>query len=248
MIDVETRDGICAIRMNRPEKKNALTGAMYDAMAQALEDADEDTDVRCSLILGVPGAFSAGNDIGDFLAVAMSGEGLGGAVIRFLKAIAGSQKPVVAAVDGLAIGVGATMLLHCDMVFASPRSVLKTPFLDLGLVPEAASSLLAPGLMGHARAFELLCLGAAFDASRAREAGIVNHVVEEGQLEQTARECAQAIAAKPVEAMAAARHLLRGNREAVFARIDEEAEAFRQRLASDEARRAFQAFMNRGKG
>jgi enoyl-CoA hydratase/carnithine racemase len=247
MIDVETSGGIRTIRMNRPDKKNALTSSMYDAMAEALEQADVSDDVRVSLICGVPGAFSAGNDIGDFLSVAMTGEGLGTAVIRFLKAISASKKPVVAAVDGLAIGVGTTMLMHCDMVFASPRSTFKTPFLDLGLVPEAASSLIAPGLMGHARAFELLCLGTAFDAQRAREAGIVNHVVDEATLEDEARACAAAIAAKPAEALAIARKLIRGDVAAVHARIDEEAEAFRERLGSDEAKAAFQAFMSRGK-
>ena len=248
MIDVEIRDGVQSIRMNRPEKKNALTRAMYDAMADALQAADASTDIRVSLISGVPGAFSAGNDIGDFLQVAMTGQGLGAPVIRFLKAIAGSKTPVVAAVDGLAIGVGTTMLLHCDMVFCTPRSSFRTPFLDLGLVPEAASSLLAPGLMGHARAFELLCLGAAFDAARAREAGIVNHVVAEDALEAQAMACAQAIAAKPAEALAIARGLMRGDTAAVLARIDAEAEAFRDRLGSDEAKAAFQAFMSRGKG
>lgn len=247
MIDVETAAGVQTIRMNRPEKKNALNSAMYDAMAEALEQGDERDDIRVSLICGVPGAFSAGNDIADFLSVAMTGEGLGNAVIRFLKAVSGTRKPIVAAVDGLAIGVGTTMLMHCDMVFASPRSLFKTPFLDLGLVPEAASSLVAPRLMGHARAFELLCLGEAFDATRAREAGFVNHVVGEDELEEKARAAAEAIAAKPAEAMRIARALMRGSVEEVHARIDEEAAAFRERLESEEARAAFQAFMNKAR-
>ncbi|PTW62165.1 enoyl-CoA hydratase/carnithine racemase [Breoghania corrubedonensis] len=248
MIRTETNNGIRTIRMDRPEKKNALTGTMYEAMAEALEDADMAEDVRVSLILGGPGAFTAGNDIADFMKVAETGQGLGTEVIRFLKAIAASQKPVLAAVDGLAIGVGATMLMHCDMVFASPRATIRTPFLDLGLVPEAASTLLAPAIMGPQRAFELLCLGAPLDAEAAFRAGLVNHVVEEGALEETALAAARTIAAKPPAALAIARRFLRGDREAIIARIDEESAAFRARLQSDEARAAFAAFMARSKG
>lgn len=245
MIHVETADGIRTIRMDRPEKKNALTAPMYAAMADALEEAEGREDVRVSLIVGAPGAFTAGNDLNDFLKVAETGEGLGTDVIRFLKAVAGSGKPVVAAVDGSAIGVGTTMLMHCDMVFATPRSLFRTPFLDLGLVPEAASSLLAPRLMGQQRAFELLCLGAPFGAEAARDAGLVNHVVAEDSLNDAARECARTIAAKPPAALAIARRLMRGDRTEVLARIDEESAAFRARLTSPEARAAFQAFMAR---
>ena len=251
MIRIETKDGVRTIRMDRPDKKNALTATMYEEMAEALEGADTADDVRVSLILGSPGAFTAGNDIADFLKVAETGEGLGTEVLRFLKALAGGEKPVLAAVDGLAIGVGATMLFHCDMVFATPRSVFRTPFLDLGLVPEAASTLLAPAVMGPQRAFELLCLGAAFDAQTAHRAGLVNHLVGEGAdesaVETAAMEAASTLAAKPPAALALARRFLRGDRAAILERIDAESAAFRARLKSDEARAAFAAFMARNK-
>ena len=247
MIRIQLNEMVRTIRMDRPEKKNALTREMYDQMAEALEDANTNDDVRVSMILGGSGAFTAGNDIADFLKFAQTGEGLGTEVIRFLKAIACSQKPVIAVVDGLAIGVGVTMLFHCDMVFATPRSQLKTPFLDLGLVPEAGSSLLAPALMGYQRAFEMLCLGAPFDAEAASRAGLVNHVVGEDVIEETAMEAARLLASKPPEAMALARNFMRGDRTAVMERLEAESAAFRARLRSEEAQSAFAAFMARGK-
>ncbi|WP_321499089.1 crotonase/enoyl-CoA hydratase family protein [Breoghania sp.] len=233
--------------MDRPEKKNALTRVMYDQMAEALEDANTNDDVRVSMILGGPGAFTAGNDIADFLKFAQTGEGLGMEVIRFLKAIACSQKPVIAVVDGLAIGVGVTMLFHCDMVFATPRSQLKTPFLDLGLVPEAGSSLLAPALMGYQRAFEMLCLGVPFDADAAWRAGLVNHIVGEDVIEETAMQAVRLLASKPQEALALARNFMRGDRTAVTERLEAESAAFRVRLRSEEAQAALSAFMARSK-
>ncbi|WP_319772974.1 crotonase/enoyl-CoA hydratase family protein [Breoghania sp.] len=247
MIRIQLNEMVRTIRMDRPEKKNALTREMYDQMAEALEDANTNDDVRVSMILGGSGAFTAGNDIADFLKFAQTGEGLGTEVIRFLKAIACSRKPVIAVVDGLAIGVGVTMLFHCDMVFATPRSQLKTPFLDLGLVPEAGSSLLAPALMGYQRAFEMLCLGVPFDAEAAWRAGLVNHVVGEDVIEETAMEAARLLASKPPEAMALARNFMRGDRTAVMERLEAESAAFRARLRSEEAQSAFAAFMARGK-
>src|SRR5262249_21035047 len=146
---------IRTIRMNRPDKKNALTLAMYDHMAEAIETAGSETGVRCILIAGARGAFCAGNDIGDFVTIAQGGA-LGQPILRFLHALARSEVPLVAAVSGTAVGVGTTMLLHCDHVVAADDAKLSTPFVALGLVPEAASSLIAPHLMGHARAFSLL--------------------------------------------------------------------------------------------
>lgn len=241
-VEINTEGGVRVVRMTRGEKKNAITGAMYTAMAEALETGNGDAAVRAILFLGVPGAFSAGNDIADFLAMSSGGE-LGAPIIRFLKALARSEKPMVAGVDGLAIGIGTTLLLHCDLVYASPGSVFRTPFVDLGLVPENASSLLAPRLMGHQRAFELLCLGAPFTADKALGAGFVNEIVEAEDLEEKARTMAAMLAAKPVEAMAIARRLVKGAPDDVLARIDEEAVAFRDRLASPEARAAFMAFL-----
>ena len=241
-VEIVTEGGVRSVRMTRGEKKNAITGAMYTAMAEALETGNGDAAVRAILFLGVPGAFSAGNDIADFLAMSSGGE-LGAPIIRFLKALARSEKPMVAGVDGLAIGIGTTLLLHCDLVYASPGSVFRTPFVDLGLVPENASSLLAPRLMGHQRAFELLCLGAPFTADKAHGAGFVNEIVEAEDLEEKARTMAATLAGKPVEAMAIARRLVKGAPDDVLARIDEEAVAFRERLASPEARAAFMAFL-----
>ena len=161
-----TTGPIRTVRMNRPDKKNALTAAMYQAMAVALESANVHKDIRCVVIAGAPGAFSAGNDLAEFAQAASSGEGLGTPVIRFLHALARSERPLVAAVQGLAVGVGTTMLLHCDHVVAGTDARFSTPFVNLGLVPEAASSLLAPRLMGHRRAFELLVMGRPLDRRR----------------------------------------------------------------------------------
>ncbi len=246
-----SRDGaVSVVRMNRPDKKNALTADMYDALADALLAGEADEAVAVHLLLGGPGAFSAGNDLEEFLVAARTGV-LGREVIRFLKTLAGLGKPLVCGVDGLAIGVGTTLLLHADLVVASDRSVFRTPFLDLGLVPEAASSLLAPRLMGHHAAFELLCLGAPFDAARAASAGFVNRVVTAEAVEPTAFDWARALAGKPRGALAAARALLRSGsvttRDEVGARIDEEAAEFGRRLTSPEAAAAFAAFLSKKK-
>ncbi len=243
MISKALEEGVSTLRMNRAEKKNALTGEMYTVMAEALEDGNTDDAVRCHLICGQPGVFTAGNDIADFMKYAAGGDLSGTPVVRFLRALARNEKPLVAAVDGLAIGVGTTLLMHCDMVFATEGAIFKTPFVDLGLVPEAGSSLLGPQLMGHARAFELLCLGETFDARRAEHAGLVNHVVED--VEAAALACAKAIAAKPPQAMAIARRLLRGDRTQLNAVVEEEAAIFGQRLSAPETMAAFQAFMSK---
>ncbi|GGE92686.1 crotonase/enoyl-CoA hydratase family protein [Stappia taiwanensis] len=246
MIEIETAGGVQVLRLNRPAKKNALTGEMYTALSEALERGNDDPDIRAHLLCGVPGAFTAGNDIADFLQYAMGDGGMADApVVRFLRALARCETPLVAAVDGLAIGVGTTLLFHCDMVYASPRALFKTPFLDLGLVPEAGASLLAPQRMGHGRAFELLCLGEGFDPVRAKAAGLVNHIVAEEAIELEALQCAKAIAAKPAEAMALSRRLLIGDRTVLHTRMKEEIELFAQRLRSEEAKAAFTAFMAR---
>jgi enoyl-CoA hydratase/carnithine racemase len=232
------------IRMNRPDKKNALTLAMYDAMAAAIEEADTADGVRCVLIAGAPDVFCAGNDLNDFVTMARSG-GLGTPIIRFLHALARCRKPLVAAVGGAAVGVGATMLLHCDQVIATDSAVLLTPFVSLGLLPEAGSSLIAPRLMGHARAFSLLVMGKPLTAAEAKDAGIVNQVVAAGDLDAQALNVARDIAALPAESVTAARHLMRGSVEEIVARIDEEAGAFKARLSSPEAQKALAMFLSR---
>jgi len=181
-IVVERHGAVQSIRMNRPEKKNALTSAMYAAMAEALKAGEADHAVAVHVLFGVPGAFTAGNDLEDFARAAATGN-LGLQVLDFLMALANLEKPIVCGVDGLAIGIGTTALLHADLVYASDRSLFRTPFLDLGLVPEGASSLLAPRLMGHPLAFELLCLGNGFDAPRAASVGMVNRVVGADEVE-----------------------------------------------------------------
>ena len=232
------------LRMNRADKKNALTAAMYDAMAAAIEDAGKNAEIRCVLITGTADTFCAGNDIGDFLK-ASDGGGLGAEVLRFLYALARYDRPLVAAVRGNAVGIGTTMLMHCDHVVAACDVRFSTPFVGLGLVPEAASSLIAPRLMGQARAFSLLVMGRALDAEAAKAAGLVNTVVPSDQVEAEAMKAAREIAALPPLSVLASRRLMRGSPDEIVARIDEEATQFKIRLQSAEARAAFQAFLNR---
>ncbi len=234
---------ILSVRLDRPDKKNALDQPMYRALTQALTEAAAPS-IRVILLSGAPGAFCAGNDIGDFLRYAQTGEGLED-TFAFMTALGTLDTPIVAAVDGLAIGIGATLMFHCDLAFATPRSVFRTPFLDLGVVPEAGSSLLAPLYMGQRNAFDLLVAGAAFDAAAAERTGLISRVVGEDALEATARQAAERLAAKPPEALAIARRLLRGDPAALQARITQELALFEERLRSREAREAFAAFMAR---
>ncbi len=244
---VVTDDGaVRTIQINRPEKKNALTSAMYDVMAEAIETANGASPIRCVLIKGVPGAFSAGNDLQDFLKAAMGG-GLGGAVLRFLHALARAERPLVAAVQGVAVGIGTTLCLHCDYVVAAPDARFSTPFVGLGLVPEAASSLIAPRLMGQRRAFALLVMGQPLDGAEAKAAGLANAVVPADQVDAEGLKAAQTIAALPPEGVAISRRMMRGSPDEIIARIDQEAAAFKDRLQSPEARAAFEAFFARKK-
>ncbi|OQM74945.1 crotonase/enoyl-CoA hydratase family protein [Manganibacter manganicus] len=243
---VERRGAAQIVRMNRPDKKNALTGAMYAAMSVALAAGEADEAVRVHVFFGVPGAFSAGNDLGDFLDIANGDDG-GSEVWDFLLALAQLRKPVISGVDGIAVGIGTTLNLHCDLTFATQRTVFLTPFVDLGLLPEAGSSLIVPRLLGPQRAFALLALGEGLSATDAKAAGLIYDVVAEDALEETVMAAAERIAAKPQEALRMARELIRGPRDAVVARIGEETARFRERLKSDEARAALRAFMERKK-
>jgi enoyl-CoA hydratase/carnithine racemase len=233
------------IRLNRPEKKNALTQPMYAAITATLRDAAANAVIRCIMVAGSPGAFCAGSDIGDFQKRAEGG--LEPVTIDFLHALARNPKPLVAAVDGIAVGIGTTMLLHCDYVVASENARFSTPFTRLGLIPEAASSLLAPLRMGYGRAFAMLVMGRPMTAAQAKDAGLINDVVEIAAVEATARLAAEEIAALPPGAIAAARRLLRGDLDDVGKRIDTEAALFQERLKSDEARAAFAAFFARNR-
>jgi len=237
--------GIRTIRINRPDKKNALTLAMYEAMIKALDGANADDGVRCVLIAGVPGAFSAGNDLSDFLAAATGDGGLNRAALRFLPALVNCHKPMVAAVSGVAVGIGTTMLLHCDFVVAGTDAFFSTPFVGLGLIPEAGSTLVAPRLMGHRRAFEFLVMGHPLNATHALEFGIANLVVDPQDVDGEALKAAREIAALPAGAVAAARALMRGKPEEVQSHIDQESRIFSERLRSPEAKAAFEAFFAR---
>jgi enoyl-CoA hydratase/carnithine racemase len=242
---VSDAGGIRTIRMNRPDKRNALTLAMYEAMTVALESANANDAVRCVLIVGVPGAFSAGNDLADFLNAAQSSGGLNRAALRFLPALVRCGKPLVAAVSGVAVGIGTTMLLHCDFVVAGTDARFSTPFVSLGLVPEAASSLLAPLLMGHRRAFEFLVMGRPLNATHAKDFGIANMVVAPQDVDAEALKAAREIAALPPGAVALSRGLMRGATDELLARIDQEAKIFSECLHSPEAKAAFEAFFAR---
>lgn len=240
-----TDDGpIRTIQMNRPDKKNALTTEMYEAMAEGIRSAGASAAIRCVVIKGVPGAFCAGNDLHEFLAVARGGQhGIGGRML--INALVRSERPLVAAVGGIAVGIGTTMCLHCDHVVASSDARFSTPFASLGLVPEAGSSLLAPRLMGYQRAFSLLGMARPLDAAAAQAAGLVNTVIAADQLEAASMQAAREIAALPPQAVAETRRLLRGSADDVLARIDEELTVFGARLKSDEARAALECFINR---
>jgi enoyl-CoA hydratase/carnithine racemase len=242
LIEQTTTDGVRILRMNRPDKKNALTAAMYATLAEALAETDRDPAIGARLILGVPGAFSAGNDINDFAAFAMKGN-LGTEVLAFLRALAMSEKPIVGAADGIAVGVGTTMLLHCDHVILSDRTKLSTPFVNLALVPEAGSSLIAPRMMGQVRAFEMLVMGRPVSPQAAVQAGLANAVVAPDALEAAGLAAAKEIAAKPREAVRLSRRLLRGDPDELLKRIDDEALLFAERLKSTEAQTAFRAFL-----
>ncbi|HEX9170600.1 MAG TPA: enoyl-CoA hydratase-related protein [Roseiarcus sp.] len=227
----------------RPQKKNAITGAMYEALIEALEAAERDASVGALVLSGKGGVFTAGNDIGDFLAAASRGEG-DLAASRFVSKIAEFEKPLVAAVDGLAVGVGTTLLFHCDLVYATAESRFQMPFVNLGLVPEAGSSLLAPQRFGRAKAAEFLLLGEPFSAEEARTLGLVNALVPQAELIAHAMAKAAQLAAKPRAALLSTRRLMRGDPQALKARMVEETQAFAAALKSEEARAAFQNFLS----
>lgn len=243
-----SRDGpIQIIRFNRPDKKNAITRAMYASLTATLAQGETADDVRVHVIVGQPGAFTSGNDLADFLTFATTGE-MGTEVLDLLHILPTLKKPVVSGVDGLAIGIGTTLHLHCDLTFATERSVFKTPFVDLALVAEAGSSLLAPAIMGHQRAFALLAMCEDFSARDAVDAGLIWKIVAEDALDAEVMAAAKRLATKPPMALALTKRLMKGDQSALEARIAEEAELFAAQLKSDEARAAFMAFMARKAG
>ena len=244
-------NGVATIEIARPEKKNALTIAMYQAMADALRAAAVDKVVRAVLITGQPGIFTSGNDIEDFMSRPPGAGGsntLESPVFQFMRALVECDKPVVAAVTGAAIGIGTTMLLHCDLVYVADEARLVMPFVALGLVPEFASSLLLPRLMGNARAAEKLLLGEPLTPAQAVDFGIANAVLPAGEVVNHARRIAERFNQLPPGAVQDAKRLIRApQREQILATIRTEGELFGQRLRSPEATEAFQAFFQKRK-
>jgi enoyl-CoA hydratase/carnithine racemase len=239
---VSRTDGICELRLNRPEKRNAITTAMYDALWDALVQAEADESVRVILFSGAGASFTAGNDLVDFMN--QSG-GQDNGPVPFIRLLPKIRKVLVAAVHGPTVGIGFTMLLHCDLVLAARSTRLSMPFVKLGLVPEAASSLLLPRLIGHQRAAELLFLGTAIDASTAFNLGLVNRIVEDEKLLEEARALARVLVEQPAEALRATKQLLRNETGTASARIEEELRIFQERLLSAEFRNAATKFFNK---
>ncbi|HUL47626.1 MAG TPA: enoyl-CoA hydratase-related protein [Steroidobacteraceae bacterium] len=240
------KDGVCELRFDRPEKRNAITHHMYQAFAAHLHAALADHAVRAVLLSGAGASFSAGNDLNDFL----TGPEFTSAhpVMDVLRTLATFDKPLVAAVHGPTIGIGVTMLLHCDLVVAAQGTQLLMPFVALGLVPEAGSSLLLPRLVGTQRAAELLLLGQPLDAAEAQRLGLVNRVVEADKLLDEASSLARRLAEQPVDALRATKRLLRGDAAELLARIEAEAQAFGARLKSEEFRAQVRAVLAKGRG
>ncbi len=236
-------EGVAEVRLNRPEKKNAILGEMYTAMADGILAAEADPAVRVLVIGAEGGSFTAGNDLSDFLNRPKSDEEP--PVRRFMMTLSRAEKPVVAAVDGLAIGIDTTLLLHCDLVVASTRSRFQTPFVNLGLVPEFASSMLLPARIGPQRAAELLLLADSMDAATAKDFGLVNRVVEPAEVDDVAMQFARRLAAKPPEALRQSKRLMRADPHQVLARMNAENEVFTRQLSSPEAREAFTAFLEK---
>lgn len=237
--------GVVQITMNRPDRKNALDRASYAGLIAAIAAAEADASIRAILLTGTGRCFTSGNDIKDFAMAAAAGEGPRVA-IDFLEAISTAKKPIVAAVEGFAVGIGTTMLLHCDLAFAARSATFRLPFVTLGLCPEGGSSYLLPLVAGSKKAAELLMLGEAFNAETAAEAGLVNAVVEDGTALEAGLAKAKALAALPPESLALTKMLLkRGSAQSVAEAIATEAKHFGERLKSPEAMAAFMAFLKK---
>lgn len=246
-VRIERASQVLAITLARPERRNAISVAMYAALAQAVESAASDANLRLVTIRGEGQDFTAGNDLADFLAPLPRGEGI--PVMRLLRALALNPKPLIAAVHGNAVGIGTTMLLHCDLVVAEDSARFSMPFVDLALVPEAASSLLIPRLAGRRRAASWLLLGESFGAAEAREFGLVSHVVAQGSAQAALADIVQRLLAKPAEALQLTQDLLRrGGSSEIVERIGREGGYFAERLKSKEVKRAIDAFFRRKDG
>jgi len=243
-VKTEIAHGVMTLTLQRPEKKNALTGAMYDAMSDALKRAEADTSVRVILFQGDGDSFTAGNDLADFASQARGEAAVDSPAHRFIDTISKVGKPLVAAVQGNAVGVGTTMLLHCDLVYLADNARLITPFVNLALVPEAASSWLLPLRIGHARAYAMFALGEPMDAAGALACGLANAVVPQGELRKRAYDAAIALSRRPVGSLSLTKKLMR-DYQRIAAQMYEEGQIFKERLRTPEAREAFAAFAER---
>jgi enoyl-CoA hydratase/carnithine racemase len=242
---IVSRDGaVLEIRFNRPEKKNAITNAMYGLIADAVAEAQRNDDIRAVLFSSTGDFFSAGNDIKDFAAQSMGAFDGPRHVGRFLEEVIKAEKPIVAAVQGHAVGVGTTMLFQCDLVYIAEDARLTVPFIDLGVVPENASSMTMVDRLGHTRAFALFGLGEPLSGKDAAAWGLANAALPVAEVEPRARAAAQMLAAKPPQSMRLTKKLMR-DREALMARMQEEGEIFAERLKSPEAAAAFAAFLQK---
>ena len=245
MVRAETKDRVARIELARLDKKNAITTEMYVQLADALAAAEADREVRAILIHGSRDCFTAGNDLSDFL---KRPPGTKSPSWRFFEILPALQKPIVAAVGGPAIGIGTTMLLHCDLVYATAATRFQLPFVGLGIVPEFGSTYLLPLLAGYQRAAELLLLGQPFTAERALEVGIVTAVVPEAELLERAQKTAAALAELPPESIRLTKRLMKSaHAGAVKQQIAEEGRVFVERLASPEAKEAMNAFLEKRK-
>jgi enoyl-CoA hydratase/carnithine racemase len=243
---VERTGDVMTIALNRPGRKNAITAAMYQTMADALADAQADATVRAILLRGSAGIFSAGNDLEDFLKTPPVGEDA--PVFRFLRAISSAEKPLVAAVAGAAVGIGTTMLLHCDLVYAADTATFALPFTQLGLCPEAASSLLLQRVAGYQAAAEKLLLGEAFDAREAQRMGFVNRLLPAGEVDAFALQQAQKLAALPPSSLRVTKSLMkRASQHELQTQMADEAVHFAKMLLAPAAREAFSAFFEKRK-
>ena len=245
MVRAETRSHVARIELARPEKKNAITTEMYVQMAEALAAADADRNVRAVLVHGAPDCFTSGNDVSDFL---KRPPGTKSPSWRFFEVLPSLSKPIVAAVGGPAIGIGTTLLLHCDLIYATPAARFQLPFVQLGIVPEFGSTYLLPLVAGYQRAAELLLLGQPFTAEKAREVGIVTEVVPQAELLQRALKAATQIAELPPESIRLTKRLMKSaHAESVKQQIAEEGRIFVERLSSPEAKEAMNAFLEKRK-
>lgn len=247
LVNVEVDQGVLVVRLNRPDKKNALTGEMYSALVDAINRAEEEKSIRCLLFTGQPDCFTAGNDLQDFVDEPSDDAEVDDSVFGFLGRIASTRMPVVAAVGGVAVGIGTTMLLHCDLVYGATNAKFILPFINLAVVPEAASSMLLPCIVGYQRAAELFMLGEPFDVEHAYRIGIVNAICTPEELFDKAMNAARKLAAKPPGALRSIKQLMKREVESVGERMTTENKLFSEHLKSSESQEAINAFFERRK-